>query len=106
MSECSNSGIKPVDHISRKTNDIYTLKLSKARKEEKEIKFKYPGSMNCDVMRSDVIVTGTNDDVTIGNVNKPIARKRYTPMKHSLAHLKRFRNNLLSIHSQTLPKWL
>ena len=104
ISEYSNSGIKPVDHISRKTNDIYTLKLSKARKEEKEIRFKYPGSMNCGVMMSDVIVTRTNNDVTRGNINKPIARKRYTLMKHSLAHLKRFRNNSLSIPSQTFTK--
>ena len=104
MREYSNSGIKPVDHISRKTNNIYTLKLSTARKDKKEIKFKYPGSMNCDVMMSDVIVTGTNGDVTIRNVNKPIARKRYAPMKHSLAHLKRFCKSSLSMHSQTFTK--
>ena len=104
MIEYSYSGIKPVDHISRKTNDIYTLNLSKDRKYKKEIKFKYPGSMNCDVMMSDVIVTGTNGDVTIRNVNKPIARKSYAPMKHSLAHLKRFHKSLLSMHSQTFTK--
>ena len=104
IGEYNNLGIKPIDHISRKTNNIYTLKLSKARKEAKEIRFKYPGSMNCDVMMSDVIVTGTNNDVTIGDVNKPIARKRYTLMKHSLAQLKRFRNNSLSITSQIFTK--
>ena len=66
--EYSNSGIKPVDHISRKTNDIYTLKLSKARKDKMEIKFKCPGSTNYDVMMSDVIVTGANGDVTMRHV--------------------------------------
>ena len=74
MREYSNSGIKPVDHISRKTNDIYTLKLSKARKDKKEIKFKCPGSTNYDVMMSDVIVTGANGDVTMRDV---LAGKRF-----------------------------
>ena len=104
IGEYNNSGIKPIDRISRKTNDIYMLKLSKARKEEKEIRVKYPGSMNCDVMMSDVIVTGTNNDVTRGDVNKAIARKRYILTKHSLAQLKRFRNNSLSITSHIFTK--
>ena len=68
IGEYNNSGIKPIDRISRKTNDIYTLKLSKARKEEKEIKFKCPGSTNYDIMMSDVIVTGANGDVTMRDV--------------------------------------
>ena len=104
IGEYNNSGIKPIDRISHKTNNIYTLKLAKARKEEKEIRFKCPGSMSYDVMMNDVIVTGTNNDVTRGHVNKLIARKRYTLMKHSLAQLKRFRNNLLSITSQIFTK--
>ena len=68
IGEYNNSGIKPIDRISRKTNDIYTLKLSKARKEEKEIKFKCPRSTNYDVMMRDVIVTGANGDVTMRDV--------------------------------------
>ena len=72
--EYSNSGIKPVDHISHKTNDIYTLTLSKARKDKKEIKFKCPGSMNYDVMMRDVIVTGANGDITMRDV---LAGKRF-----------------------------
>ena len=68
IGEYNNSGIKPIDRISRKTNDIYTLKLSKARKEEKEIKFKCPGSTNYDIMMSEVIVTGANGDVTMRDV--------------------------------------
>ena len=68
IGEYNKSGIKPIDRISRKTNDTYTLKLSKARKEEKEIKFKCPGSTNYDVMMSDVIVTGANGDVTMRDV--------------------------------------
>ena len=104
IGEYNNSGIKPIEHISCKTNDIYTLKLAKGRKEEKEIRFKNPGSMNYDVMISDVIVTGTDNDVTGGDVNKPIARKRYTLTKHTKAQLKRFRNNSLSITSQIFTK--
>ena len=80
IGEYNNLGIKPIDRLSCKTNDIYTLKLAKARKEEKEIRFKYSGSMNYDVMMSDVIVTGTSNDVTRGDVNKFIARKRYALM--------------------------
>ena len=60
--------------------------------------------MNYDVMISDVIVTGTNKDVTKGDINKPIARKRYTLTKHSIAQLKRFRNNSLSITCQIFTK--
>ena len=100
----NNSGIRPIERISYKTNDIYTLKLVKGRKEEKEIRFKNPGTMNYDVMISDVIVTGTDNDVTGGDVNKPIAGKRYTLTKHTKAQLKRFRNNLLSITSQIFTK--
>ena len=104
IGEYNNSGIKPIERISCKTNDIYTLKLAKGRKEEKEIRFKNPGSMNYDVMISDVIVTGTDNDVTRGDVNKPIARKRYTLTKHTKAQLKRFRDNSLSITSQIFTK--
>ena len=68
IGEYNNSGIKPIDRISRKTDDIYTLKLSKARKDKKERKFKCPGSTNYDVMTSDVIVTGANGDVTMRDV--------------------------------------
>ena len=60
--------------------------------------------MNYDVMISDVIVTGTDNDVTGGDVNKPIARKCYTLTKHTKAQLKRFRNNSLSITSQIFTK--
>ena len=100
----NNSGIKPIDRISCKTNDIYTLKLTKDRKEEKEIRFKYPGSMNYDIMMSDVIVIGTNNDVTRGDVNKPIARKRYAPKKQSLMHSKGLLKSSLRVCSRTFTK--
>ena len=55
-------------------------------------------------MVSDVTVTEANCDVTMGDVNKPIARKRYAPKKHSLAQLKGFRKSSLSVHNQTFTK--
>ena len=72
--ERSNSELNQLVHVSQYTNNIQTLKPSKTRKEEGEVKFKRPGSTKCqhhsDVIVSDVIVS----DVI---VNKPIARKRY-----------------------------
>ena len=105
-SEYNNSEIKPIDHISRKTNDIYPLKLSKARKNKRDVEFKCLGSTNCDVTVSDVIVTEANGDITMRDVNKPIARKCYAPKKHSLVQLKGFRKSSLSVHNQTFTKWL
>ena len=59
---------------------IRTLNPLKTRKEEEELKCKRPGSTNCqnhsDVIVSGVIVTESNGDVTMIDVNKPIARKR------------------------------
>ena len=103
MSEYSNSEIKPVDQVSRKTNDIIILKLSKARKDKREAKFKCLGSTNCDVMVSDVIVTEANGDVTMRDVNKPIARKRYGE-KHSFVSKKGFIKSSLRVCSQTCTK--
>ena len=60
--------------------------------------------MNCDVMVSDVIVTEANGDVTMRDVNKPIARKRYAPKKHSLAHLKGILKSSVSVYSQSFTK--
>ena len=60
--------------------------------------------MNCDVMASDVIITEANGDVTMRDVSKPVARKRYAPKKHSLAHLKGFLKSSLSVYSQTFTK--
>ena len=57
ISEHSDSEIKAIDHVSRKTNDRSTLNLSKARKNKREKDFKCLGSTNCDVTVSDV--TGT-----------------------------------------------
>ena len=103
MSEYSNSEIKPVDHVSRKTNDIYTIKLSKARKTKREAKFKYPGSTNCDVMESDAITTEAKSDVTVRDVNKPITRKRYA-QKHSFVAKKGFIKSSLRVCSRTFTK--
>ena len=103
IGEYNNSERKPVNHISRKTNDIYTLKLSKARKNKREGDFKCLGSSNCDVMGSDVTVTEANGDVTILDVNKPIARKRYE-RKHSFVSEKGFVKSSLRVCSRTVTK--
>ena len=90
MREYRRSDIKPVDHVSRHTNDLYSLKLSKTSKEEAEVKSRhFEKSMNCDVTVSDVIVTEVNGDITRRDINKPIARKRYA-QKHSFVSKKGF----------------
>ena len=105
MHECSNSGMNPFDHVSQHTNNIYTLKTSKTRKEGEEVKFKRLGSTNCDVIVSDVIVTEPDSDVIIRDieVNKPVARKRYA-QQHSLVSKKGFIRSSLSMCSQTFTK--
>ena len=83
-------------HLSQYTNNIHTLKPLKTRKEEGEVKFKRPGSTNCQ-HHSDVIVS----DVI---VNKSVARKHYAQKKHSLVHTKGFLKSTLSVCSQTFTK--
>ena len=98
--ERSDSEMNQLVHVSQYTNNIYTLKPSKTRKEQGEVKFKRPGSANCqhtsDVI-SDVIIRGVD-------VNKPVARKRYAPKTHSLVHTKEFLKSTLSMCSQTFTK--
>ena len=69
--ERSDSEMNQLVHVSQYTNNIYTLKPSKTRKEQGEVKFKRPGSANCqhagDVI-SDVIIRGVD-------VNKPLCQK-------------------------------
>ena len=99
--ERSNSEMNQLVHVSQYTNNIYTLKPSKTRKGEGEVKFKCPVSTNCqhpsDVIVSDVIIRDVD-------VNKPVARKRYALKKHSLVHTKGFLKSLLSVCSQTFTK--
>ena len=99
--ERSDSEMNQLVHVSQYTNNIYTLKPSITRKEEGEVKFKRPGSARCqhssDVIVSDVIIRGVD-------VNKPVARKRYAPKKHSLVHTKEFLKSTLSMCSQTFTK--
>ena len=84
---------------------IRTLKPLKSKKEERKLKFKHPGSANCDVIVSDVIVTESDSDVIMRGVdiNKPVARKRYA-QKHSFVSKKRFLKSSLSMYSQTFTK--
>ena len=87
---------------------IRTLKPLKTRKEKEELKFKHPGSTNCrnhnDVMVSGVTVTELDSDVTMRDVNKPIARKRYAPRKQSPVHSKGILKSSLSVCSRTFTK--
>ena len=78
-----------------------TLKPLKTTKEEEKLKFRRLGSTNCDV-----IVTEPDSDIIIRDVevNKPVARKRYAPKKHSLVHAKEFLKSTLSMSSQTFTK--
>ena len=82
---------------------IRTLKPLKSKKEERKLKFKHPGSTNCDVIVSDVIVTEPNSDAIMRDVNKPIVRKRYA-QKHSLVSKKGFLKSSLIMYSQTFTK--
>ena len=104
LCECSNSEISLFDHVSPHTNDIYTLKLLKARKKEREVEFKSLVSTNYDDIVGDIIVTDSNGDVTRRNVNKPIARKRYATKKQSLVHSKGILKSSLSVYSQTFTR--
>ena len=56
--ERSNLELNQLVHVSQYANNIHTLKPLKARKEEDEVKFKRPGSTNCQ-HHSDVIVKKT-----------------------------------------------
>ena len=94
--ERNNSELNQLVHVSQYTNNKRTLKPSKTRKEEGEVKFKRPGSTNCQ-HPSDVIVS----DVV---VNKLVARKHYAQKKHSLVHTKGFLKSTLSVCSQTFTK--
>ena len=87
---------------------IRTLKPLRTRKEKEELKFKHPGSTNCDVIVSDVMVssvtvTELDSDVTRQDVNKPIARKRYV-QKHSFVSKKGFIKSSLRVCSRTFTK--
>ena len=87
---------------------IRTLKPLKTRKEKEELKFKHPGSTNCDVIISDVMVSGVtvtelDSDVTRQDVNKPIARKRYA-QKHSFMSKMGLIKSSLRVCSRTFTK--
>ena len=84
---------------------IRTLEPLKSRKEKEELKFKRPGSTNCDIIVSNVIITEPDSDVIIRDieVNKPIAGKRYA-QQHSLLSKKGFIRSSLSVCSQTFTK--
>ena len=88
-------------HASHDTYDKCTLKSSKARKEKEEVKFKCSGSTKDDVIESDGIKH--DNAVTIRDVNKNIARKRYE-QKNSFVAKKGFVKSLLRICSQTFTK--
>ena len=76
--ERSNSEMNQLVHASHYAYDKNTLKSSKARKEKEEVKFKNSGSMNDDVIECDVAEHDNDATIRDTDVNKPIARKRYT----------------------------
>ena len=84
-------------HIYQYKTNIYTLKPSGSRKEQREIKFKRPGSANSQ-HSDDVISHGINQG---GDVNRPFARKRYATTKHSFSHTKEFLKATLNICKQS-----
>ena len=83
MRECNSSEVGLFNHEYQHTNDKYTIKHSKAEKNERETEFKHPGSTNYDDIECDIIVA-ENGDVTRPDISKPIAGKRYVPRKQSL----------------------
>ena len=88
----SNSELNQLVHVPQYANNIHTLKPLKARKEEGDLKFKCPGSTNCQ----------NHNDV---NVNKPVvARKRCAQKRHLLVSKKGFLKSTLSVCSQTFTK--
>ena len=95
--ERSKSETNQLVHVSQYTNNIYTLEPSGSRKKQREIKFKRPGSANCQ-HSDDVISDGINQE---GDVNRLVARKRYAPTKHSFVHTKEFLKSTLSICRQS-----
>ena len=95
--ECSKSETNQLVHIYQYKTNIYTLKPSESRKEQREIKFKRPGSANGQ-HSDDVISDGINQG---GDVNRPVARKRYVTTKHSFTHTKEFLKGTLSICKQS-----
>ena len=90
------------EHSKSETNqlvhgDQYTTNIYKeSRAEQREIKFKRPESANCQ-NSDDVISDGINQG---GEVNRLIARKRYTTAKLSFSHTKEFLKATLNIYKQ------
>ena len=95
--ERSKSETNQLVHIYQYKTNIYTLKHSGSRKEQRKIKFKRPGSANGQ-HSDDVISDGINQG---GDVNRPIARKRYATKEHSFSHTKKFLKATLNICKQS-----
>ena len=95
--ERSKSETNQLVHIYQYKTNICTLKPSESRKEQREIKFKRPGSANGQ-HSDDVISDGINQG---GDVNRPVARKRYATTKHSFTHTKEFLQGTLNICKQS-----
>ena len=91
--ERSKSETNQSVHIYQYETNIYTLKPSESRKEPREIKFKHPGSANCQ-HSDDFISDGINQG---GDINRPITRKRYATTKHSFTHTKESLKGTLNI---------
>ena len=81
---------------------VSLLKPSESRKEQKESKFKLPGSPNRQNVH-DIIDDGINRGARRERiVNRPVARKRYVASKHSFSQVKEGLNSTLTISKQFL----
>ena len=72
-----------IGNVSPSENDRSTLTPLKAKEKVEKARFRYPESLNYDVMADDAIL---NSDVINrdDNVKKPVARKRYARREQSL----------------------
>ena len=97
-----NSETDQIIPIYQFKTSMYLLKPSESGKEQKESKFKLPGSANRQNVR-DVM----DDGINCGKgrkriVNRPVARKRYVASKHSFSQVKEGLNSTLTISKQFL----
>ena len=92
-----NSETDRIIPIYQYKTSMYSLKPSESGKEQKENKFKLPGSANRqyvhDVMDDGINRGGGRERI----VNRPVARKRYVASKHSFSHVKEGLNSTLTI---------
>ena len=96
-----NSETDRIIPIYQYKTSMYSLKPSESGKEQKESKFKHPGSANRQNVH-DVMDDGINRGGGGRVVNRPVTRKRYASSKHSFSHVREGLNSTLTISKQFL----